>query len=457
MAPGMPVRAEDWNTVVGAIIDVARLVTTEAFAAPPHTHAGLVSREWLDPSLVDFVDTTRERQQVHSDQVKALEQRMYRVETRLDAVDRTVKSLQSQADREADLRLDRDISLKRLGERVDGHDVLASQLGDLNTRLGQLEPRIDDAVSLRRELTGPNGALPDFGRLEDEVKELSGLRENLRLADGSLGRLRDLERRLDTFEQLGTNTAVLDARIESGIQSSLTTRGLDAASLDRLISERIDPVTTSVSDVTAAVDVLQAAVDRHAGAVAGATSRIGALETLATSTADLPARVATLDSFRTSAGATLAGLQSDVNTALALRDRVDSLETGAAALDQRLGAFVTQDELGRVEETLKAVTTRTETLEEQAKTFATREELLRIEERIGDKERELATLGGRVDVLQASTRDFQDLTTTRLQNFDGRVSALTESNARLSLDLGRLNQRVDAIRPNGRIVRGGDG
>src|SRR5690606_40381722 len=75
MAPGMPVRAEDWNTVVGAVIDVARLMTTEVFSAPPHAHTGLVSREWLDPGLVDFVDTTRERQRAQAEQLSALEQR----------------------------------------------------------------------------------------------------------------------------------------------------------------------------------------------------------------------------------------------------------------------------------------------------------------------------------------------------------------------------------------------
>lgn len=447
MAPGMPVRAEDWNTVVGAVIDVARLMTTEVFSAPPHAHTGLVSREWLDPGLVDFVDTTRERQRAQAEQLSALEQRLGRVELRLAGIDQALATLQSNADREADARLDREILIKRLGERVDGHDVIGSQLTDLNTRLGKLEPRLDDALALRRELSGPTGALPDIGQLQEELKELGTLRENLRSADGSLGRLRDLERRLTAVEQLGVDEQQLDARIESAVEGSLVTHQLDRTSIEQAIASQVEPAIDALGGLSTSVTELQAAVGDHGVRFAASEARFDALEVLVESGADLPGRVAALDAFRAGATGTLAALRADVDAALALRDPVDSLATELKAIDQRLQGVALASELGRFQEELKLVSTRTDALEVQTQSFATREALLELEKRLDGNIGDVKTVTGRLDVLQAVTSDLEKVTSARLSTVDGRVSALTETSARLALDVGKLGERVDGMRP----------
>ena len=113
MSSGMPVRAEDWNTVIGAVIDVARLFSVQAVSSTSHAHTGQVSREWLDPALTAVVDSTRQQQQAQAEQLRALSQRVDRVEQQLATLSGQVGTPQSQADRTEDQGLDRELTLKR--------------------------------------------------------------------------------------------------------------------------------------------------------------------------------------------------------------------------------------------------------------------------------------------------------------------------------------------------------
>ena len=51
---GELIRAQDWNDVVGMLLEVARAVLAEDAAeqtVPPHEHPDQVKSSWLDPSL----------------------------------------------------------------------------------------------------------------------------------------------------------------------------------------------------------------------------------------------------------------------------------------------------------------------------------------------------------------------------------------------------------------------
>ena len=53
--PGELIRADDWNTLVGSVMSLARtlLQQDEAAAVPPHDHLDQVTADWLVPSLRD--------------------------------------------------------------------------------------------------------------------------------------------------------------------------------------------------------------------------------------------------------------------------------------------------------------------------------------------------------------------------------------------------------------------
>ena len=52
------IRAQDWNALVTAVVDLARAVLAAGPASvPPHEHVGQVKQAWLDPRLA----TTLER------------------------------------------------------------------------------------------------------------------------------------------------------------------------------------------------------------------------------------------------------------------------------------------------------------------------------------------------------------------------------------------------------------
>lgn len=460
MAPGMPLRAEDWNTVISAVIDLARLQGTQAGTSTAHDHKGQVSRDWLDVPLGDFVDSTRALQTGMQEQIKALGVRMDRLETRFNAISEQVSTLQSTVDSQADGALDRDITLKRVGDRVDNLDLLGSQVADVRTQLTLIDPQLKDALRLRSELTGPEGVLPDLGAMQNRINDLDKLQENLRLADGSIGRLRDLERRLDTFEAIGTNEDVLASRVDSLVFEAVDSRGLiDRESFTGLFNDllipELEPVRTGLDAVTIDFREVMSAVDRVTRDVNTTFPRLDALESSVADTRGLTDSVRAMEDRLLADERTLDALSRDVVVALSVRDQVGAIDASLADLSRKFDSFQggTVD-LSGIERQLASLDSRVFSIEGQTSDWVRSATFQDLDSVVNQMLRDMRSLDASINTLDRSFNDYRTTTDARLDQLGGRTFALQEATSKLSLDLGNVNLKFDAIHRPTPVLRG---
>jgi hypothetical protein len=245
MQRGELIRAEDWNTTVGVLLEVARSVLAEErdTTVPRHTHSDQVGIGWLDPALRALIekgpladpasvtrlanmerDITRQRAQLDNfnEDVKAVRDRVSDISSRdlvregdITAVRRKIEGLDDSRDGILDLRRTLDVLRKdveiavRIGQGliVDGQPI---DFNEYDRRLRLLE-------ELRQRLTAPNGQLLDATALEIRFSEL----QNQFVTEEELDEaLRGRVSRVDP-EQLGSLREGLRAELTSNLNSSL--------------------------------------------------------------------------------------------------------------------------------------------------------------------------------------------------------------------------------------------
>jgi chromosome segregation ATPase len=461
MTPGMPLRAEDWNTVIGAVIDLARLQGTQAATSPGHSHPGQVSREWLDGPLGEFVDGTRATQLATNEQLRLLSARVDRMEARLTALSEQVGTLQSTVDSQADGGLDRDITIKRVSDRVDTLDLLGSEVADVRTRLTRLDPQLQDAIKLRSELTGPEGVIPDLGRLQAQVDDLDLLRDNLRLADGSVGRLRDLERRLDTFEAIGTNEDVLASRVDAIVDVSIGQRGLVSreelvGTITNVIGPELEPVRTGLDAVTLNFGDLVQTVEGFKGEIEATRPRLDALESEVADTRGLRDAFGALEAWQRDADGKIGGLSDEVARVSGLADVVGAVDASLSELRQQVDRIqVGTVDLGPLQSELAVLDRRVLGIEEQSRSWVTMDLFQEVDATLNQALRDLRTLDASVNNLDRTFNDYRITTDARIDSLGGRTLALQDATSKLSLDLGSMNTRFDVLNRGGTVFRGG--
>ena len=85
---GELIRAEDWNTLVGAVSEIARVVLAEDREAAPaaHEHPDQVTSGWLDPRLRALIERGPLSDPAAEARLQALEQRVERLQARVEAL-----------------------------------------------------------------------------------------------------------------------------------------------------------------------------------------------------------------------------------------------------------------------------------------------------------------------------------------------------------------------------------
>jgi hypothetical protein len=266
--PGPPLRADDWNSLVGAVTKAVRLATAEPVAppgpvpgAPGELPPGSVGMEELAVEVQNvlrtgpFADTAQQGTRFTLERrLSAVTERLAAVESRLDslltALHRTDTDLSRQG---SDLRL--------VDQRVAGTTGLKAEVGDLRTLLGSVRTDMTDVLVLRRQLDGVN-----FGELRANVDELTRFRDAWRDEQGEVLTFGGFTRRLSDVADRGVSDAelgpILDSRFEhfvvdpGPIRTAVTNdlRAEVLASKEQIARESADTVAQTLAELRAALD-----------------------------------------------------------------------------------------------------------------------------------------------------------------------------------------------------------
>jgi predicted nucleic acid-binding Zn-ribbon protein len=441
--PGQPVLAAEWNALVGAVQELARIavareqsaeeVLAANFARLGHGHDGAVNLTWFDPETRSLVEGARSQRADLAAELARTQRTQAELRTALDEVRADLASVKDQLDDIGDRDRHRSRSVDKLSARVEDFVGNATSIADLRTTLGAMDSRVGEALAFRDELVDDAGDRVDLAALRGDVSELLKIRENLTAADGRVVEYRDFERRLvaiedtvgeDGGERPGGNLPGFDL-------DSFRAEVLDAA------TARLDPrllaVEAGVTNAGSRLDGIDPRVTSAQEALAGHTAQIGALQTATAGLPDLSTRVATAET-RLSAHDTqltvVAPLSDRVSTAESALASLPSLEARLATNEAELAS--TRESVTRIDQMdsrlsaiealdLPPILDRVGVLEaglSETRSVATEngERVTVLESRADDSDRrflDVETLGNaNREVIDLLSRDVQDIRTT---------------------------------------------
>jgi len=365
---GELIEAEDWNAVVGALVEVTRaaLTTDQPGVVPQHEHPDQVTVGWLDPRLRALVSDGR-NPATDSD-LRKIRRDLTGLRDRLDRADSALGEVRLRvADVGTQLEL-RQADLARLDRKVLGAADSRADIADLRTTLRSLEKDVARAVDVGARLE-VNGVPLDAAALVARVAEVEKLRARLTRSDGTLldagefdRRLTELAASLVTAETLKTSLADLRKDI------------LDRGAVDR------DALLDAAR--LAGREAALAQVDSLAGTLRGelASGLRGIEPAIATAvaraTADLGDRVLATarDEFRTALAEGDTAVRQELRALLK-----EQLEATNARLSgelsrfaDRLGGMVSAELEARVPRLLESVEERLKKLESGIRVIDTR-------------------------------------------------------------------------------------
>lgn len=441
---GMPLRAADWNTVVEAVSDLAKLVASrertaeeqleQGFASAGHDHEGAATLTWFEPQtrrLLEAAASGSVDQRLGQDKV---EREIAALRGDIADVRKEMDQLRISIDGLRDSDFARERSLGQIGNDVETLKTLEGGLDNLAERFTGIRGDIAAALTFRDQLTGSTGEPIDVSVLVERVTDLEGLRENLLTADGEVVRIRELSSAIARLEEGSITRAEADGLIvdrvrdadlfsEAGLLEDITVR----------VGETLDPrfaaIDTTTTDLRAELDTLNASVVPISGRIdamddrlAGQDLRLDDLDTLGTRFDDMSARIGTVEIDLRAAQTVLADLPALNQSLSTLSAQVDGLEGLTEQVDANIA------EIGRLGEQTTALEAATVNLPELSDRITTleRDTLL-----IGSLDTRLTGVEGLVSdfetriVTNEAELDTLDGVTARLTQLDSTTTELT--------------------------------
>jgi len=434
--PGQPLRADEWNTLAGAVVRLARLAAArersedstlaKAFARADHAHLGEVDLSWFEPATRALVEGRGAAGDVAA-RLDGLARDAKALRGEVSALTAEVTRLRDSLTNAASDNLARDADLRRVATRLDAMVDLDRRVTTLDGRVAGIGQGVRDTLAFRDTLRDASGAPLDVAGLATRMVTLETLQDRLRLADGEVVRIRDFENRLAGLEQGVVTDANLDARLSARLDQ------LAAAPDSPLVSRAAGAAATALNPRLTTIESGLAAAGTTLGTVREAgeadRARLGELETRIASEAlrgdraaaglerldALTGRVATVESAAGAAAQRLAALDAvpnelgqlrvQVAAATALMPRIDALETGSAANATRLAAA--EETLGTLPDLRLRIT--------QAEAAATQANQLGA--RVTSMQQSMATFFGQITVVQSRLATV-DALTQRVAGFE---------------------------------------
>lgn len=194
---GQLITAEDWNTLVGALIEVGRATVTasQPEAVPAHEHNDQVDIGWLDPQLRTLITGGGVKDPAVETEFIKIRRDLTQLLGWVDRVGTGVDSSRARLDELATRDLVREATLTRLDRKVLGAADGRGDIADLRGTLRTLQNEVGRAVEVGTRLEA-NGQPIDIPGLVERVGAVEALRDRLTRPDGELLDAAALEARL---------------------------------------------------------------------------------------------------------------------------------------------------------------------------------------------------------------------------------------------------------------------
>lgn len=211
---GELIEADDWNVLVGALIEVGRaaLATDESTTIPDHDHPDQVGIGWLDPRVRTLVTGGGVKDPAVETGFVKLRRDLGSMTKRIDRVNQELASSRVRINEVATNDLVRATTLTTLNRKVLGAADDRGDIADLRGTLRTLETEVARAVEVGSRLE-IDGEAVDIGNLVARVGEIETLRERLTQPSGELLDASAFERRLLELE----STLVTESELTSAI------------------------------------------------------------------------------------------------------------------------------------------------------------------------------------------------------------------------------------------------
>ena len=439
---GMPLLAADWNTIVEAVSDLAKLVAErerstgeqldQRFATVDHGHEGEAALTWFEPQTRKLLEAAASGSVDQRIGQKKTERELAALRGDLGELRKEMEQLRIAIDGLRDSDHARARSLGQIGNDVETLKDLEGGLDNLAERITGIGDDIATVLTFRDELTRPNGETIDVAQLADQVSDLSAMRENLLTADGELVRIRELESAIGRLEEGSITRADADGLIADRVRDADFFS--DAGLLDdvsRQVGESLDPrlaaIDATANDLRADIDSLEAEVapianrmDAVDARLAAQDGRLDALDTLGPRIDQVSTRVGTLEGGLQDARTAIAALPALSDSVTALGIQVEGLQGLSTQVNANAAAI---DGLGDQTAALEAATAGLPALSDR--TAALESETSRI-----------GALDSRVAGAEARVNEFE----TRIAVNEAQLDTLESVPARLAgLDSSTAN------------------
>ena len=183
--PGELIRAADWNTLAGAMAELAQavLATDSAATVPPHVHLDQVDLTWFTNQVNDLIQRGPLADPATQNRLATLEQAQTRLQSNLDVATSTLSDLRSRVSDVATNDLVRQTAITNVQRTLSsvanpGPDIAAMR-ASLDSVLSSLATVQHAASSLV-----VNGQPVDVGALAGRITNLEQFREGLKSASG---------------------------------------------------------------------------------------------------------------------------------------------------------------------------------------------------------------------------------------------------------------------------------
>ncbi|HLF78902.1 MAG TPA: hypothetical protein VJB57_15595 [Dehalococcoidia bacterium] len=211
---GELIRAQDWNAVVGALLEVAQAVLAEERdkEPPPHEHADQVTPSWLDPRLRTLIERGPLADADNLARLAEVERRLDRLNSRGNDLDAGVKEVRERVIEVTTRDLTRQADITSVRRAIDGLGDGREDVRELRDSLSGIRNDLKSAIELGERLRVDNQPV-NMQDVVDRLRNVEGLRDRLTTADGALFDAKGIELR---FTQL-SNTLVTKDELDAAI------------------------------------------------------------------------------------------------------------------------------------------------------------------------------------------------------------------------------------------------
>lgn len=213
---GELIRAEDWNTLVAALTDVAQAVLAEdaAETVPSHEHLDQVTSAWLSPQLREVFERGPLADPAAQQRLLELEQNLKRLADRIEESRGNVEDFRKRLTDVATRDLEREAAVTNVRRAVENVLDPRPDLLSIRNTLASVQREMGTVLQAASRLT-LNGQVVDLGNVVNRVGELEGFRNRLRFANGELLDGAALERRLGEVSNRTVSQQQLDDAIRT--------------------------------------------------------------------------------------------------------------------------------------------------------------------------------------------------------------------------------------------------